>query len=157
MARFSESELERRLSAQGFKLTRQRQAVLGVIATSRERFSPAEVYEKARTICPSVGLATVYRTLNILAGLGMVKRVHLANGCHSYALTEEGHHHYLVCSSCGSVVEFKGFDISTMLEQVASQTGFAIEEHWLQLFGKCPACQRKAIASSSTNASEERR
>ena len=138
----SVAELAEQLSAHGYKLTRQRRAVLSVIAASEGHLNPAEVYEKAKANCPEIGLTTVYRTLDILARLGAIRRVHLEGGCHSYALASGGHRHHLVCTDCGNVVEFEGCDLSALLQAVASQTGFEIKEHWLQLFGKCPACQK---------------
>jgi len=138
-----ETELAEQLSTHGYKLTKQRLAVLAVIAKSGEHLSPAQIYERAKADCPQIGLTTVYRVLAILTRLGIVRRVHFDQGCHSYALAGQGHRHYLVCTSCGSVVEFEGCDISALLEAVAAQTGFEIEGHWLQLFGKCPACQKK--------------
>jgi Fur family ferric uptake transcriptional regulator len=136
-----ETELAEQLSAHSYKLTRQRRAVLAVVASSEEHLSPAEVYEKAKSICPEIGLTTVYRTLDILAKLGVIKRVHLDKSCHSYAPASQGHRHYLVCTDCGSVVEFDGGDLSALLDAVSAQTGFEIEGHWLQLFGRCPVCQ----------------
>jgi len=143
MTMLDQMELAEQLSARGYKLTRQRRAVLEVIASSEERLNPAEVCEKAKAACPGIGLTTVYRTLDILVGLGVVRRVHLDEGCHSYAPATEGHQHHLVCSDCGNVVEFEGCDLSALLKAVASQTGFEIEDHWLQLFGRCPACQKR--------------
>jgi len=135
-------KLAEQLSAHGYKLTRQRRAVLAVIASSEGHLNPAEVYKRAKADCPQIGLTTVYRTLDILAKLGTIKRVHLEKDCRSYAPASQGHCHYLVCTNCGSIVEFEGCDLSALLETVASQTGFKVEGHWLQLFGKCPACQK---------------
>jgi len=138
-----EAELAARLRAHGYKLTRQRRAVLGVLVKGTEHLSPAEVYERAKADCPQIGLTTVYRTLELLGSLGLIKRVHLDKGCHSYALASQGHCHHLICDSCGSVVEFEGCDLSPLLEAVAEQTGFVIKRHWLELFGRCPSCQEK--------------
>ncbi len=131
----------RRLRASKYKLTRQRQAVLSAIASSESHLDAAEVYEKASAECPGIGLTTVYRTLDILVQLGLARRVHLEEGCHRYAPASEGHRHHLVCTGCGRAVEFVGCDLSSFLDAVASETGFEIEEHWLQLLGKCPSCK----------------
>jgi Fur family ferric uptake transcriptional regulator len=137
-----EAELQKELSANGFKLTRQRRAVLSVISASGERLDPADVHAKAQLACPCIGLTTVYRTLEILSELGAVKRVHIEDGCHSYALAGAGHRHYVICSRCNGVVEFDGCNLSVVLEHVSARTGFRIESHWLQLSGLCPACQK---------------
>lgn len=136
-------ELQQQLSTNGYKLTRQRLAVLNVIATGSERLDPADVFTKAKLACPCIGLTTVYRTLEILNELGVVKRVHREDGCHSYALAGMGHRHYLICSHCNGVVEFDGCDLSTVLREVSARTGFRIDGHWLQLSGVCPACQER--------------
>ncbi|MEW6227024.1 MAG: transcriptional repressor [Bacillota bacterium] len=137
-----DEKLAKQLSTSSYKLTRQRRAVLSVIASTDGHLNAAEVYEKAKSECPQIGLTTVYRTLDILVELGAIKRVHLDEGCHSYAPASRGHHHHLVCTDCGRAVEFEGCDLSPFLDAVASQTDFEIEEHWLQLFGKCPTCQK---------------
>jgi Fur family ferric uptake transcriptional regulator len=130
-----------RIRLAGYKLTRQRRAVLEVIAAGGMHLSPAEVYEQAKVKCPALGLTTVYRTLELLSALGLVRRVHLEEGCHSFASASRGHSHHLICNECGEVVEFDGCDLSPLLERVAQHTGFVIEAHWLELFGTCPACQ----------------
>lgn len=137
-------ELAEQLRAHGYRLTRQRQAVLGVVSSSGEHLSPAEVHERARASCPQIGLTTVYRTLDILIELGAIKRVHLNEGCHSYAPAGHGHRHHLICNGCGRIVEFEGGDLLALLDAVAEQTGFEIEDHWLQFFGKCPACRERS-------------
>ncbi len=128
----------------GFKDTRQRRAVLSVVVSSGECLNPAEVYAKAKAACPRIGLTTVYRTLEILADLGVVRRVHLQQGCHSYALAGVGHRHHVICSTCHGAIEFEGCDLSEVMQSAAKQTGFRVDGHWLQLFGTCPACQGKA-------------
>ncbi|MCD6553681.1 MAG: transcriptional repressor [Chloroflexi bacterium] len=135
-------EWGKQLRLAGYKLTRQRRAVLAVIAAGETHLSPAEVYDQARIACPDLGLTTVYRTLEILSELGLVRRVHLEKGCHSFASASGGHSHHLICNKCGEVIEFEGCDLSPLLERVAQRTGFVIEAHWLELFGTCPACQR---------------
>lgn len=132
-----------KLHLAGYKATRQRRVVLEVIAAVGMHLTPIEVYERARIHCPDLGLTTVYRTLDILSGLGLVQRIHLKDGCHSFALAGQGHCHHLICERCGDVVEFEGDDLSLLINRVAQSTGFVIREHWLELFGTCPACQKE--------------
>lgn len=136
-----ELDLAGLLNSRGYKLTRQRRAILQVIGNCNGHLDPAEVYEKARAADPHIGLTTVYRTLEVLNELGAVRRVHLDSGCHSYAPASVGHRHHLICSHCNSVVEFAGCDLSGVLRSVSAETGFQMEGHWLQLFGLCPDCQ----------------
>ena len=132
------------MSAAGRRLTRPRRAVLRVVAEATRALTPAQVHEQARVHYPQVGLVTVYRALELLAELGLVRRIHTEEGCHGYvpvAMGEAGHH--LVCTSCHQAVEFPCTGMEETLAGVERLTGFSIREHWLELFGLCPACQAK--------------
>jgi Fur family ferric uptake transcriptional regulator len=135
--------LQTELSRQGYKLTRQRKAVLEVMALTKARLTAADVFAKAQRACPDLGLTTVYRTLEILEELGAIRRVHLDDGCEAFAPTTIEHGHYLICDSCRTTIEFEGCDLNAMLSRIAAQTGFTIEQHWLELVGRCPNCQQK--------------
>lgn len=136
--------LEQELSAAGRRLTRPRRAVLRVVAEATCPLTPAQVHEQAQVRYPQTGLVTVYRTLELLAELGLVRRIHTEEDCHGYvpvAMGEAGHH--LVCTSCHQTVEFPCTGLEEMLAGVEHLTGFSIQEHWLELFGLCPACRAK--------------
>jgi Fe2+ or Zn2+ uptake regulation protein len=76
--------------------------------------------------------------------LDLVRRVHGQDGCHGYVLASPGHHHHLICRKCGKAVEFTGSgDLSDFIERIEKKTGFAIDEHILQLYGLCPQCQEQ--------------
>jgi Fur family ferric uptake transcriptional regulator len=135
--------LNTRLSQRGYKLTRQRRAVVDVVVQGHARLSAADVYAKAQQSCADLGLTTVYRTLDILAELGVIRRVHLDDGCEGFAPAAAEHGHHLICSMCQTTIEFDDCDMSALLKRVAQRTGFKIEQHWLELVGQCPQCQRK--------------
>jgi Fur family transcriptional regulator, ferric uptake regulator len=135
--------LQTQLSRQGYKLTRQRKAVVDVMTLANTRLTAAEVYTRAQRECSDLGLTTVYRTLEILEQLGAIRRIHLEDGCEAFAPTALEHGHYVICHSCQATIEFEGCDLTRLLERVADQTGFAIEQHWLELVGRCPKCQKK--------------
>jgi Fe2+ or Zn2+ uptake regulation protein len=137
----TESSLVEAFTARGYKLTQPRRAVLKVIADSGATLSPAEIYARAKKVYARTGLVTVYRTLDVLAECGAVRKVHQADGCHSYALASEGHAHHLICDKCHAVAEFDNCDLSDLLKAVQRRTGFKIESHWLELFGLCPNCK----------------
>lgn len=141
----SESEhLAQALAQAGYRLTRPRHAVLEVMAASSDTLGPMEILSRARRLYPKVGLTTVYRTMELLADLGLVRRIHTEDGCHSYALRGADHGHYLICRGCNQVVEFEDCDLSPIISAVARHTGFTIQDHWLELFGLCPNCQAQA-------------
>jgi Fur family ferric uptake transcriptional regulator len=135
--------LNAQLSEQGYKLTRQRKAVVEAVTQTHTRLSAAEVFTQAQQMCPDLGLTTVYRTLEILEQMGVIRRVHLDDGCEAFAPTAIEHGHYLICANCQTTIEFEGCDLTAMLERIAGQTGFTIEQHWLELVGLCPRCQKK--------------
>ena len=129
------------------KLTRPRQIVLDILTQSQRHLTPADIYRKAKTQYPHLGLATVYRTLNLLVELGLVQRVHFAEGCHSYAPTAQAHGHHLVCSACGRAEEFSDCDLEPLMESLQAKTGFEINVHVLELMGRCPDCRAKTRAA----------
>ncbi len=128
----------------GYKLTPQRHAVLKVIASSPGHLSPEDIYEKAHHEYPELGLVTVYRTLDLLSELNLVCRVHAPNGCRNYMMRRPtGHHHHLVCSSCGKVVDFSGCSLAELEERLSQETRFDISSHLLEFYGLCPECRSK--------------
>ncbi len=130
------------LAAQGRRLTSARRAVCAALCDAQAPLEPLQLLELARQGRSQLGLVTVYRTLNLLTDLGLVRRVHLDNGCHGYLPATQGHHHALICRHCGHSVEFPGReDLELLIEHVQANTGYRVEEHLLQLSGLCPACQ----------------
>jgi Fe2+ or Zn2+ uptake regulation protein len=99
------------------------------------------IFDMGRCKYPKLGLVTVYRALEKLEELGLIQRVHQANGCHAYLRAADGHEHILLCTRCGQVVYFAGDDLSGLIEKVARQSGFTIQDHWLQLHGLCEHCK----------------
>jgi len=135
--------LNTQLSEQGYKLTRQRKAVVEVVTQAHTRLSAADVFAQAQRVCPDLGLTTVYRTLEILEQMGVIRRVHLEDGCEGFAPATAEHGHHLICSRCQETIEFEDCNLASLLKRVSEQTGFTIEQHWLELVGVCPKCQKK--------------
>lgn len=137
----SEESIVQALSQAGYRITQPRKAVIRALLEDEAYQSPTGIRERARSHHPQVGLVTVYRTLDLLAQLGFVRRIHTEEGCHGYAAASHGHHHHLVCRRCGTAVEFEGCDLSSFLARVSGETGYAIESHLLELVGLCETCQ----------------
>ena len=131
-----------RLQTQGCRLTVARQAVVEIIAASPRVLDTFEVFEQAKKRCPGLGLVTVYRTVEKLEELGLIQRVHQPSGCHAFVAASTGHQHLLICEACGRVSFFSGDTLEGLIDDVGVQSGFRIQEHWLQLFGVCEECQR---------------
>lgn len=127
----------------GFKLTPQRKVVLEAIAFTHEHFTSDDIYHSIHLVHPEIGLVTIYRTLNILAELGLICEVHTGKRRSFIMRRPTGHHHHLVCSQCGAVVDFGGCDLSILEKKLSQETGFKIEGHLLEFSGCCQACRTK--------------
>jgi Fur family ferric uptake transcriptional regulator len=139
----SEVDIRAAIRKHGYKLTQQRRAVIKAIASTHEHMTPAELYEKVRRDNPGIGLVTVYRTMEILADVGLICELHSGNSCRSYLLRRPAeHHHHLICSECGQVVDFTDCDLSDIERRLSRDTGFEMESHLLEFLGRCPACQK---------------
>lgn len=132
-----------RLKEEGYRMTKPRRAVLEVLAANSVHLTPEDLYRQARQRYRKLGLVTVYRTLAILEGLGLIQRVHVDSGCHSFAAVrlDRGHHHQLICRACGRVEEFPDCALDDVMQTLQARTGFAIESHHLEVIGRCPKCQ----------------
>ena len=128
------------LQKSGCRITAPRRAIIEILANSQRALQPIEVYHLSKQQYPGIGLVTVYRTLDRLEELGLIRRVHQEDGCHMLMPAANGHEHYLVCTDCGRTVLFQGDDLSALFSRVETKTGFQVNEHWLQLFGICPDC-----------------
>ena len=142
------SDLKNALHSQGLKLTRSRLAVLQVLAATSEHLKVAEVHRRAREIDGRIGLASVYRTMELLARLRLVKHVHVEHRHRHYARIREHHGHHLVCNGCGLVVEFSDCQLERLTRALARRTKFRIEGHCMEFFGQCRECRRRPEASS---------
>ena len=117
--------------------TRQRRAIRAVFLDVAGPLTPDEVLERAQALAPTLGLATVYRSVKILAEKGWLTEVELPGGGMRYELAARPHHHHFVCRACE-----KAFDIHRCPEAVEdlAPEGFEVDDHEVILFGRCPAC-----------------
>lgn len=127
----------------GLKFTPQREAVLKALKDSGAYLSIGRIHDRVKELRPGTGLATVYRSLETLVQLHLVEKLHLEDGSHSYALAPEGHLHPIVCTDCNKVIEYTECPIEGLSKKVSQDTGISIENHFLQLFGKCGECETK--------------
>ena len=140
-----DGEMIRALRGAGYRLTQPRLAVLQVLRESDEQLSPHEIHRRGKAIYDRLGLVTVYRTLEILDDLGIARRVHTKGHCRGYARAGADQHHQ-VCRCCGQVVEFPCEGMESLVADIRQRTGFAVEEHLLELTGLCPDCQPDTIS-----------
>jgi Fe2+ or Zn2+ uptake regulation protein len=136
--------LAERLRRRSRKLTGPRQHVLEVLRREDHPVSARAIFEALpRGECD---LATVYRSLHLLEGMGMIKHYDLGDGVKRFELLKEGddgHHHHLICTQCSEVREIENCLMPPELqEQIADQSGFREVTHRLEFFGVCPRCQQ---------------
>lgn len=132
-----------RLEEAGHRATPPRLAVLAATAGEGDQFTAEEI---ARAL-PRVGRATVFRTLKLLVEVGVLCRVLLDDGTLRYRWSPSGHHHHLVCTTCGSVQDFTACDVPELVRGLATRAGFAVEGHWLDVYGRCSACVSDGAAA----------
>ena len=141
---YSDKITESRLRGGGYKLTPQRRVIIGTIARTREHLTPSAIYERVHRKYPSIGLVTVYRTIDILAELGLICETHAGGSCRSYLMRRpSGHHHHLICSDCGKVVDFTDCDLKELERRLTKETDFKINGHLLEFLGQCRECSIK--------------
>jgi len=126
-----------RLELRGHRVTGSRRSVLEALASAAAHFTVDDVLHLA----PGVGRATVFRTMKLLQDLNVVCRVLMEDGSLHYRLSMRGHHHHLVCRSCGRVEDFSNCDVSSLVDQLRQVTEYEIEGHWLEVYGKCASCR----------------
>jgi Fe2+ or Zn2+ uptake regulation protein len=130
------------LQENGCRITSPRRAIVTILANSEQALEAVEIFDLSRSDHPRMGLVTVYRTLETLEEMGLVQRVHQAEGCHLYLRAPQGHEHILVCKSCRRTDYFSGDDLSDLIERTSQNSGYRIEDHWLQFIGLCARCKK---------------
>lgn len=140
-------DLRQKFHDRQYKLTSQRQTILQAFLRNQDRHLSAEdVYNIVRRQAPEIGLATVYRTLELFCELDIVQRLDFGDGRQRYELNETStphHHHHLICLSCGKVREFSDDLLETLETAISRQSNFAIVDHQLKFYGYCQDCQKK--------------
>ncbi len=142
---FTDTKLLSLIKKHGYKLTPQRRAVLKELSSSQEHLTPADIYDKVRLEHPGIGLVTIYRLLQMLIEFGLICEVHASDNSRRYLIRRQPeHHHHLICSDCGTVVDFTDCDLSRLGKRLSCETGFEIETHLLEFVGRCRGCQKEA-------------
>lgn len=132
------------LKEKDLKLTVQRELILQTFLGQREHVSAEELFQKSREKQPHVGFATVYRTLKHLTQCGLARELDFGDGRIKYEPEfNRQHHDHMICTSCGTYIEFLNPQIEELQEQVSRKHGFKITSHRMQLYGLCQKCRRK--------------
>lgn len=137
--------IKSQLHEASYKLTPQREATVRVLLENeKDHLSAEDVYLRVKDISPDIGLATVYRTLELLTELRVVDKINFGDGVARYDLRKEGakhFHHHLVCLECGSVEEIQE-DLLDDVEKIVEQKwDFLVKDHRLTFQGICTVCK----------------
>lgn len=127
--------LAQRCAEAGLKMTGQRKIILQVLDEAEDHPSVELVCERAKAVDPSVSMATVYRTMNLLDELGLVVRHEFKENFARYDIRTD-HHHHLIDIDTGDVIEFQDPEIERMKEEIARRLGYRLVECRLELYGK---------------------
>ncbi|MBU2611862.1 MAG: transcriptional repressor [Chloroflexi bacterium] len=137
--------LSQTLRRRGFRITPQRLAILQTLHDGGH-LSPTQVYERTRQAMPGMTEATVYRTLEFLAGNGILLVADRGNGHLAYELSGESHHH-LICRACGSQTDIEPALLENAIRQMESKSGYRLNAGHLTFFGLCLQCQPESDVS----------
>ncbi|MEB3284835.1 MAG: Fur family transcriptional regulator [Candidatus Sericytochromatia bacterium] len=133
------------LRQRGYRLTSQRETILQLFQELPEgtHLSAEELHMRLRDHANGISLATTYRTIKLLASLGLLRELDFAEGHKHYeiATTEEAPHHHLVCVSCSQAIEFEEASLLELGQAVANGHRFHLRDVQLKVFGLCPECQ----------------
>lgn len=133
-AQIDPAHLAERLHERGLRMTPQRQQVLDAVRTL-EHATPEQISAAA----PEIDLATIYRTIELLEDLGLVRHTHLGHGAASYRLAEDEHVH-VVCHNCGAVIDVPHDLIDGLVTRLQDERGFTVDRSHFTVFGRCANC-----------------
>ncbi|HWS72173.1 MAG TPA: transcriptional repressor [Thermoanaerobaculia bacterium] len=132
------------LVREGLKLTNERAALVREIFAIHYHFEADELLFKMKEKSVKISRATIYRTLELLVKSGMVRRVHLGEDHYHYEhVTGDSHHDHLICTTCGSVIEFHDPELEKRQREICARRKFTPTFHNLQILGVCDVCTRK--------------
>jgi len=134
------ASVRERLRGRGLRWTPQRRAVVEVLASSEGHVTGAELIERCRAIDPSTIASTVYRTLDVLEELGLVRHGHGADGREEFHVGPEGEHGHLYCSNCGGRWEIRAVPALAILETLRVADGFEADLSHVTVVGLCRTC-----------------
>lgn len=141
------ANLRQKFREREYKLTPQRQIILQVFIDNRDKHLSAEdVHNIVRQQSTDIGLATVYRTLELLSELDILQKMDFGDGRSRYEINETNtphHHHHLICLTCGKVIEFEDDLLEELENTIAKNSNFTIVDHQVKFYGYCQDCRKQ--------------
>ncbi len=139
------SDIRQKFQEKQYKLTPQRQIILQTFVEHQEKHLSAEdVHTLVRQHSSEIGLATVYRTLELLSELEVLQKMDFGDGRSRYEINEKNtphHHHHLICIACGKVKEFEDDLLETLENVISKKSNFMIVDHQVKFYGYCQECK----------------
>ena len=146
----SVSKFQQYIADHGLKNTPQRLRIVEVFLAAGGHPSTEELYARVKALDPSVGQATVYRTMKLLCESGLAREVQFGDGVSRYEVRlGTPHHDHLICEHCGKTIEVVDEEIERLQEALTRRHGFVPTRHHLYLYGLCPDCQKAAPGAQS--------
>ncbi len=138
-----ETLLQEHISKHHLKVTKERSAILRAFIEAERHVTAEELYRMMKEQYASIGLATIYRTLNLFCECGLAEQRQFGDGHARYELTYNvNHHDHLVCTQCKKIIEFENLDIEKLQDKVAKAHRFTVYSHKLELYGLCSDCAK---------------
>ena len=138
------------LKEKGLRVTNQRLSILKVLAKNKNRHMTIEdIYELVRVDFPEIGIATIYRTVQLLLEMQLIDRIELNDGCVRYEIGHQisgearHYHHHLICKVCGKVYTVEDDLLEDLEKHMEETLGFKVLDHELKLYGICKDCMNK--------------
>ena len=135
-------ELASRLHSLGYRLTPQRQLVLQAVEKLGHA-TPDEVYAEVQAHASAVNVSTVYRTLEVLEELGLIRHAHLSDRAPTYHSVTDHEHFHLVCRNCHTVISVGPDVVAPLADRLEREQGFVIDVGHLTVFGRCTDCEER--------------
>lgn len=136
---------KQRLRNAGYKLTNARATILEVIQQLGGHCTSAEVLNRVATVDDSIGRASVFRTLDLLTQLGIIRPTYIdTSATPQYVMMPDGHHHHVICTNCNRVIEFEDCGLSSLESQLEKKFDMKITGHLLEFYAVCNSCVDKA-------------
>ncbi len=150
--RYGNPWIQQRLIEEGLRITEARRVILGILGKTLQHLSAEEIYFIVRRINPSIGFATVYRTLDLLTKMGIVQKFEFGDGRARYELTggmeKKSHHHHLICTKCRKIIDYADFIdeekelINKTEKALIKKYRFDIKNHIINFYGLCEDCRK---------------
>jgi Fur family transcriptional regulator, ferric uptake regulator len=139
------SDFKQLLKVTGLKFTIQSEVILEMLYNSDEHLTPEALHHLIQEKHPELntGIATVYRTLSLLEDSDMVTSLSFGAQGKKYELGAKDHHDHIICTGCGLITEFVDEQIERRQQEITESLGFVMQEHSMQIYGICKACQEK--------------